>query len=366
MKSILTVIGTRPEAIKLAPLLSAISRSKFLENRVCISNQHTDLLDPFLLKLNIRVDYQLKSYEHDGSLYQSAAKILDQFGKILIKAKPDLVIVQGDTTTAFIAALAAFYEHVPVAHIEAGLRTGHLYSPWPEEAHRGLIDRLATYYFSPTEKAKNALLAEGISSEKIWMVGNTSIDALRLARDYSNLTSNSQEKFIVVTVHRRENHGEPLKEICHALQAIVREFADVKIAFLLHPNPSVRKTIVEVLSGKININLIEPLDHVAFIQLLDKCKFIITDSGGLQEEATFIGKPVLIVRDTTERQECVQAGTARLVGTNALNIISCCRELLENEELITAMSKVHYPFGDGYASERIVKVLEQELTKGSI
>ncbi|MBL9029038.1 MAG: UDP-N-acetylglucosamine 2-epimerase (non-hydrolyzing) [Caedimonas sp.] len=271
MKSVLTVIGTRPEAIKLAPVLKAIDKNARFTNKVCITGQHTDLLDPFLLNLGIIVDYRFKNYENEGALHQSAAHILEQFGAILTELKPDLVLVQGDTTTAFVAALAAFYARIPVGHVEAGLRTGHLYSPWPEEMHRCLIDRLATYFFAPTDQARNTLLAEGVSPEKVWVVGNTSIDALRLARKYSKLTRDPKSRVIVVTIHRRENHGEPLKEICHALRVIVGRFSDVRIVFFLHPNPAVRKPVTDMLSEVINIDLVEPVDHPSFIQLLDTC-----------------------------------------------------------------------------------------------
>lgn len=366
MKSVLTVIGTRPEAIKLTPILIALNKSKYFTSKVCISRQHTDLLDPLLLNLGITTNYQLENNVSNQSLHQSAARILEQFETILVEAKPDLVIVQGDTTTAFSAALAAFYSHVPIAHVEAGLRTGTIASPWPEEAHRRIIDRLAAYFFPPTDQAQNTLIAEGISPKKIWVVGNTSIDAIRLVRKSPTLTKNKKERIIVVTVHRRENHGEPLKEICHALRTIVAQFSNVRILFLLHPNPAIRKPIMNMLSGIPNIDLIDPLDHSSFTQLLDTCIFIITDSGGIQEEATFIGKPVLIIRDTTERPECIQTGNAILVGTKSVNIIACCKKLLENTETLAAMSKVHFPYGDGHAAERIVKILEQEFRKISL
>lgn len=363
MKTVLTIIGTRPEAIKLTPILIALNKNRYFTSKVCISRQHTDLLDPLLLDLGITINYQLENNLSNKSLHQSAARILGQFETILAEAKPDIVIVQGDTTTAFSAALAAFYSHIPVAHVEAGLRTSNLTSPWPEEAHRCLIDRLTTYFFPPTDQAQNTLIAEGISPKKIWVVGNTSIDAIRLVRKAPTSTRNKKGRIIVVTIHRRENHGEPLKEICHALRTAVTQFPDIKIFFLVHPNPAVRKPITDMLSGVLNIELREPLDHTSFIHLLDTCTFIITDSGGIQEEATFIGKPVLIIRDTTERPECIQTGNAMLVGTKSLDIIACCKKLLESTEVIASMSKVHFPYGDGYAAERIVKILEQETRK---
>lgn len=365
MKKILTVIGTRPEAIKLGPILTALNQSHHFENKICVTSQHTDLLDPFLAKLSIPADYHFESSGVNATLHQSAARILAQFEPILQDSKPDLVIVQGDTTSAFAASLASYYSCIPIAHVEAGLRTGHLYSPWPEEAHRCLIAKLATFCFAPTDQAKQSLMAEGVPQEKIWVVGNTSIDAIRLMRKPPQPLK-SKERKIVVTVHRRENHGERLKEICLAIRNIVEEFPDIHIQFLLHPNPSVKKTAVELLSRINRIDLMEPLDHEAFIHLLDGCEFIITDSGGIQEEAPFIGKPVLIVRDTTERLEGILAGTAQLVGTNSTAIMSCCKELLENPEKLSEMSRVHYPYGEGYAANHIVRILYEKLCQRSI
>jgi len=361
MKSILTVIGTRPEAIKLAPVLSAINDSRSLKAKVCITGQHTGLLAPLLQNLKIQADYQLDTHENGGTLQQNASSILKQFEPVLAEVKPDVVLVQGDTTTAFAAALSAFYARIPVAHVEAGLRTSNLEAPWPEEAHRCLIARLATYYFAPTEKAKEALISEGFPPEKIWVVGNTSIDAIRILRKSSKTIAKTKFRSIVVTVHRRENQGEPLKEICHALRCIARKFLDVKILFFLHPNPSVREPAIQMLAGEANIELTEPLDHISFVQLLEKSTFVITDSGGIQEEAPFMGKPLVITRETTERPEGIQAGTAKLVGTNSSDIVACCTEMLENAEILIAMSKVHFPYGDGYAAEKIVNILRGEL-----
>jgi len=358
MKSILTVIGTRPEAIKLAPFLSAVHKSKRLKSKVCVTRQHTDLLDPFLLQLKIEAHYHFEeNNEKGGLLHQNAANIIKQFATILAESKPDLVVVQGDTTTAFAGALSAFYARIPVAHVEAGLRTGQLDAPWPEEGHRSLIDRLATFFFAPTVKAKEILISEGIPSEKIWVVGNTSMDAIRLAR--KPLQGAAKSRNIVVTMHRRENQGEVMKEICHALRFLSQKFPEVKIQFVLHP--AVRRNVIDELSGISNIVLIEPMDHSSFIQLLDESLFVVTDSGGIQEEAPFMGKPVVVIRKTTERPEGVEAGTALLVGTQSSAIIGCCTQLLENEELLNSMSKVHFPYGDGYAAEKIVTILEGEL-----
>lgn len=362
MKSILTVMGTRPEAIKLAPILKVIDRHKNLTSKVCVTRQHTHLLDPLLTNLNIQVNHHLKN-DHGGTLHDSAASILIQMRSILMETKPDIVLVQGDTTTAFAAALAAFYACIPVAHVEAGLRTGQLDSPWPEEAHRCLIDRISTYYFAPTQQAQNTLISEGIAPEKIWVVGNTSIDAVRNIRKSENKSLTLNVRTILVTIHRRENQGKPLEEICNAIRFLAEQFADIRIIFFLHPNPAICHPIKDMLSGITNIDLIEPLDHFTFLEYLHACFFVVTDSGGVQEEAPMLGKPVVILRDTTERPEGVIAGTAKLVGTKAENIIACCKDILENIETFTAMSKIHFPYGDGYAAERIVTILDRECIK---
>lgn len=361
MKNILTVIGTRPEAIKLIPLALAFTKSKILRNKICITGQHTSLLDSLFFGMNLKIDYQFEPYNKTPSLTQSAAHMLLQFHDLLEQAKPDLMIVQGDTTTAFIASLAGFYAQINVAHVEAGLRTGNLYSPWPEEAHRILIDKISNYFFTPTEKAKKTLMDEGIDEDKIWVVGNTSIDAIRIIKNNLEANIDLSERSIVVTIHRRENHGKSLKNICNAIKNIAIEFPDIKIRFCLHPNPSVNSVVKQMLSGIDNIELLPALDHIKFVQLLYQCIFAITDSGGIQEEATFMGKPLLITRNTTEREEVIKAGTGILVGTNTENIVRHCKMLLEDSTLLSKMSKAHFPYGDGYSSERIVKILEQVL-----
>lgn len=362
MKSILTVIGTRPEAIKLAPILSVLDQSKRFVSKVCLTRQHTDLLDAFVLDLNIKADYQLQTDGKPKSLHQSAAQILEQFNEVLVKSKPDLVVVQGDTTTAFTCALAAFYARIPIAHVEAGLRTGSLAAPWPEEAHRCLIDRLATYFFAPTEEAKKRLLLEGTPLDKIWVVGNTSIDAIRLALTPSpNRLAPSQSRKIIVTVHRRENHGRRLEKICDAIHSLAERFPKFRILFFLHPNPDVRDPAIKMLSGIKNVDLLEPLSHASFIQLLNESLFVVTDSGGIQEETSLLGKPVLVLRDMTERPESIMAGTSQLIGTESSKIIASCTELIENEEMRARMSKIHFSYGDGYAAEKIVNILNKEF-----
>lgn len=357
MKNILTVIGTRPEAIKLIPLVTELNSSNFFKNKICITKQHSTLLDFF----NIKADYQFKPCKKNSSLSKNAAHMLLQFNNLLEQEKPDLIIVQGDTTTAFIAALAGFYANVKVAHIEAGLRSGNLYSPWPEEAHRIIVDKISDYFFTPTEKAKNCLINEGIKEEKIWVVGNTAIDAIRIIKENKKSSPNIGNKTIVVTLHRRENHGLPLVNICNAIRLISEEFSNVNIKFCMHPNPSVHNKVIEVLSRIDNIELLSALDHINFIELLDQSLFIITDSGGIQEEATFLGKPVIVTRGTTERTELIDSGTGILAGSDTENIVKHCSMLLKDHNLLSRMSKKHFPYGDGYTSKRIVKILERIL-----
>ncbi len=364
MKVVLSVIGTRPEAIKLAPVLKAFGSHARLKSRVCITNQHTDLLTPFLSDLKINVDYFLESEKTIKGLTDSASHILKRFATILSQEKPDLVIVQGDTTTAFAASLAAFYAQIPIAHVEAGLRTGNLQAPWPEEGHRCMIAQIATYCFAPTQEAKNRLLEEGVSPKKIWVVGNTSIDAVRMTYKPSANPKEVQKPTIVVTIHRRENQGDALKEICAALCTIAEQFADVHILALLHPNPEIREPLKHLLAGIANISLLAPMSHIAFLKLMDESLFIMTDSGGVQEEVAALGKPLIILRHTTERPEGVLAGTSLLVGTERSQIIASCQELLQNATLRTCMSKKHDAYGDGFAAERIAQILNDAVLAG--
>lgn len=361
MKNILTVMGTRPEAIKLIPVVLKLMKSRTLRNKICASRQHTSLMDPLFNNPNIRIDYQLKPSKEKAQLSEMAAHLLSQFHDLFKQIRPDLVIVQGDTTTAFVAALAAFYSKIKVAHVEAGLRSNDIYSPWPEEAHRLMIDKITNYYFAPTNKAKNDLIGEGVDQNKIWVVGNTSIDAIRLIAQKNKKISDSTKKCIIVTIHRRENQGQPLINICHALKSIARLYPDVCIKFFLHPNPLVEGPVKELLSNLNNVHLISAAKHEPFLKDLVESTFIITDSGGIQEEATFLGKPTLIARSKTERVELICAGTGVLVGTNRDTMVAECRRLLEDPILLSRMSQPHYPYGDGHASDRIVETLERVL-----
>lgn len=360
MKTLLTIIGTRPEAIKLAPVIYANQENERFKNLVCVTQQHTDLLNPFLKDLEIKPHFYFPAKE-GGSLQQSFAYMLKELEKTLKTAKPDLVLVQGDTTTAFVGALGAHYSNIPVAHIEAGLRTGDLQAPWPEETHRRLIDQLSSYFFVPTQTGKENLLKEGILPEKIWVVGNTSIDAVRIYKDRLSNTSLPKKKSIVVTVHRRENHGKPLEAICNALLKISQNYPSLDIFFFMHPNPAVQKVVQKKLSRINNIFLKNPSDHFTFLDFLLNASFILTDSGGIQEEAPYVGTPVLVARNTTERPEGIRAGTARLVGTCPNSIISHCTELLENDSILSSMSKVHSPYGLGYSGEKIISILSEAL-----
>ena len=361
MKKLLFILGTRPEAIKLySPIRKCRENASFL-TQVCLTNQHTDLIRPFLEEFGIDVDFSLPVESSNRSLHHIVAKQIQELERVLLKADPDLVIVQGDTTSAFSGALAAHYLKIPVAHVEAGLRTDNLFAPWPEEMHRRLIDQLTSYFFVPTLAAREALLREEISPKAIWVVGNSSIDALSLLKERIPTRSVNGKRSIVVTIHRRENHGDILEGICSALTTVARSVDDVEILFFLHPNPSVQKIVKACLSGVENIHLQQPVDHLTFVEFMAQSAFIITDSGGIQEEGPYLGKPILVVRDTTERPEGLEEGTARLIGTSPDQIVAHCMELLRSPTALASMSKVHHPYGEGNSGSQIATVLEQVL-----
>lgn len=362
MKKCLFILGTRPEVIKLYPLIQKCRKNKSFLTQVCLTNQHTDLIYPFLEGFEIDVDFSLSIKNSYLSLPHIFTKQVQKLEKVLLNAHPDLVIVQGDTTSAFSGALAAHYLKIPIAHIEAGLRTKNLFSPWPEEAHRRLIDQLSSYFFVPTAIAKKALLKEGIPPEIIWTVGNTSIDALNLLKAHIPKRPQSDKQLIIVTIHRRENQGDVLKGICSALKTVALSIDNVEIAFFLHPNPAVQKIVKSSLNEIKNISIRQPLDHLAFIEFMLKSSFIITDSGGIQEEAPYLGKPLLIARNTTERPESVMLGTARLIGTSPDKIVAHCIELLRCPTTLASMSKIHHPYGLGDSATQIINVLEQVLS----
>ena len=378
MKQILIVFGTRPEAIKMAPLVKELERHIIFDTRVCITAQHRQMLDQVLEIFDIKPDYDLNLMKPGQSLYDITSNVLCGMQKVLQEFKPDIVLVHGDTTTTFAASLAAFYEQIPVGHVEAGLRTNNLYSPWPEEANRQLTGVLATYHFAPTQTAKENLLKENKNEKSIIVTGNTVIDALFLILEKINSREKLQKKivqniqtqinnpnfsfenskFILVTGHRRENFGQGFINICEALKTIAMDNPNIHIIYPVHLNPNVRKPVNELLTGVKNIHLIEPLQYEEFVYLMSKAYFIITDSGGIQEEAPSLGKPVLVMRDTTERPEAIEAGTVKLVGTEPKKIINEAQRLIDDTKEYESMSKAHNPYGDGKASKRIVEFLK--------
>lgn len=375
MKKILIVFGTRPEAIKMAPLIKEFEKTKdFFNVKICITAQHREMLDQVLKIFEIKPDYDLNIMAPGQDLYDVTSKVLLGLRNVLKEFNPDLVLVHGDTTTTLAGSLASFYKKIPIGHIEAGLRTGNIYSPWPEEANRLLTTQLAKYHFAPTKKNKNNLLKEKISEENIVITGNTVIDALfwvlnkiknnsQLEKDIINELNNngykiSNRKFILITGHRRENFGNGFFNICNAIKELAQKYKNFDFVYPVHLNPNVRKPVKEILSNIDNVFLIEPLEYMPFIYLLSKSYLVLTDSGGIQEEAPSLGKPVLVMRDTTERPEAVEAGTVILVGTNKENIVSNVSKLIENETLYKKMSYAHNPYGDGNASKKIVNFLK--------
>jgi UDP-N-acetylglucosamine 2-epimerase (non-hydrolysing) len=375
MKKVLLVFGTRPEAIKMAPLVKAFEKDNNIQSKVCVTAQHREMLDQVLDMFGINPDYDLNLMKPGQDLYDITANVLLGLKDVLRDFKPDVVLVHGDTTTTSASSLAAFYEKVKVGHVEAGLRTGDIYSPWPEEANRQITGVLANYHFAPTSTSSNNLLKENKDPKNIIVTGNTVIDALFLALDKiekneqlkTNIETsiNSQyklqddKKIILVTGHRRENHGQGFINICEALKTLAVDNPDVDIVYPVHLNPNVQKPVKEILSNTKNVHLIEPLQYEQFIYMMNKSYFIITDSGGVQEEAPSLGKPVLVMRDTTERPEAVEAGTVKLVGTNTKTIIEEAQKLLDDEREYNTMSKAHNPYGDGLACEKIIEFIRE-------
>lgn len=374
MKKILLVFGTRPEAIKMAPLVKAFQKdTEHFETRVCVTAQHRQMLDQVLEVFGITPEYDLNIMAPNQDLYDITAKVLMGLREVLKYFRPDTVLVHGDTTTSMAASLAAFYMQIPVGHVEAGLRTYNMLSPWPEEMNRQVTDRICTYYFAPTEQSKKNLLQENIDEKKIFITGNTVIDALLMAVDIISSTPGMEEKiakefqekgytvgnreYILVTGHRRENFGEGFLHICKAIKELAALHPDMDIVYPVHLNPNVQKPVYELLSGVDNVYLISPLDYLPFIYAMQHSTLLLTDSGGVQEEAPSLGKPVLVMRDTTERPEAVEAGTVKLVGTDAEAIVSNVTALLQDKEMYKRMSETHNPYGDGQACERIMVAL---------
>ena len=375
MKKILLVFGTRPEAIKMAPLVKEFQKdTEHFETKVCVTAQHRQMLDQVLEVFGITPDYDLNIMAPNQDLYDITSKVLLGLRDVLKDFAPDVVLVHGDTTTSMAASLAAFYRQIAVAHVEAGLRTYDMLSPWPEEMNRQVTDRICTYYFAPTGQSRQNLLRENIEEKKIFVTGNTVIDALLMAVDIiatktgmeEQIHKEIQEKgytvgerdYILVTGHRRENFGEGFLHICKAIRELASKYPDIDIVYPVHLNPNVQKPVYELLSGLDNVFLISPLDYFPFIHAMQHSILLLTDSGGVQEEAPSLGKPVLVMRNTTERPEAVEAGTVKLVGTDAETIVGNVVELLRNKELYKRMSETHNPYGDGQACERIVNALK--------
>lgn len=369
-KKILLVFGTRPEAIKMAPLVKTLQAHSGFDAKVCVTAQHRQMLDQVLHLFNIQPDFDLNLMKPGQDLSDITSGVLQGLKPVLAQWRPDAMLVHGDTSTTFAASLAAFYQRIPVGHVEAGLRTGHLYAPWPEEANRGLTSVLAQWHFAPTATSRSNLLSEGVSPGSIHVTGNTVIDALLQVREKIASSPELRRQFyqdfnfldphkrlVLVTGHRRENFGNGFERICQALVRIAREHADVQVVYPVHLNPQVQEPVRRLLGGIDNIHLIEPLDYLPFVYLMDKSTLILTDSGGIQEEAPSLGKPVLVMRETTERPEAVEAGTVRLVGTDVENISTQAGTLLTDSQAYQAMAFAHNPYGDGHACQRIAQAL---------
>lgn len=360
MKKVLICFGTRPEAIKMCPLVNEL-KTRDLEVVVCVTGQHRQMLDQVLEVFNVEPDYNLAIMKERQSLFDITTNILERIKTVLEKEKPDVVLVHGDTTTTFVTALACFYLQIPVGHVEAGLRTYNVYSPYPEEFNRQAVSIVSKYNFAPTELSKKNLINEGKDPSTIYVTGNTAIDALKttVRPDYQNeyLDWAKDSRLVMITAHRRENLGEPMHNMFRAIRRIIEEFEDVKAIYPIHMNPVVRETADEVLGGCDRIKIIEPLDVFDFHNFLANSYLILTDSGGIQEEAPSLGKPVLVMRDTTERPEGIAAGTLKLVGTNEQTIYDSFRELLQDEDAYRKMSTASNPYGDGFACKRIADIL---------
>ncbi|MCP3670170.1 MAG: UDP-N-acetylglucosamine 2-epimerase (non-hydrolyzing) [Gammaproteobacteria bacterium] len=375
---VLVVFGTRPEAIKMAPVVIALMQCEGIEARVCVTAQHREMLDQVLELFGIVPDQDLDLMQPGQDLFDITAKALISLRDVLRQERPDMVLVHGDTTTCFTAALAAFYAGIAIGHVEAGLRTGDLAAPFPEEANRTLTGRLASLHFAPTQGAADNLLREGVAQESIYITGNTVIDALLMVRDkvagysaahWSELLGEQlhgrivdpTRKLILITGHRRENFGQGFIDLCSALRELASRHADWDLLYPVHLNPNVQQPVYELLAGLPNVHLIDPQEYAPFVWMMDQCDLILTDSGGIQEEGPSLGKPVLVMRDVTERPEAVAAGTVKLVGTNQQAIVSSVEELFFNDALYEEMSEAHNPYGDGKACARVVAILDQKF-----
>lgn len=364
MQKVMLVFGTRPEAIKMCPLVNELKSRDNIQTVVCVTGQHRQMLDQVLNVFNVVPDYDLSIMKDKQTLFDITTNILNGIKSVLEQEKPDVVLVHGDTSTTFVAALACFYLQIPVGHVEAGLRTYDIYSPWPEEFNRQAVSIISKYNFAPTEMSKQNLIREGKSKESIYVTGNTAIDALKttVKTDYAHpeLEWAKGSRLIMITAHRRENLGEPMHNMFRAIRRVMDEHPDVKAIYPIHMNPVVRKAAEEELGGLNRIHIIEPLEVLDFHNFLAQSYMILTDSGGIQEEAPSLGKPVLVMRDTTERPEGIKAGTLKLVGTDEEIIYNNFKMLLENKDAYDAMAQASNPYGDGFACKRIADILEKE------
>lgn len=362
MKKVMLVFGTRPEAIKMCPMVNELKRRKEIETVVCVTGQHRQMLDQVLEAFDVVPDYDLSIMKDRQTLFDVTTNILNRIKEVLEEVHPDVVLVHGDTSTTFVTALACFYLQIPVGHVEAGLRTYNIYSPYPEEFNRQAVSIISAYNFAPTELSRQNLLKEGKNPDTIYVTGNTAIDALKttVREDYTHpeLEWAKGSRLIMITAHRRENLGEPMKHMFRAIRRVCDEHPDVKAIYPIHMNPVVRETAREILGDDERIHIIEPMDVLDFHNFLSRSFLILTDSGGIQEEAPSLGKPVLVMRDTTERPEGIKAGTLKLVGTDEQVIYENFKLLLENEEAYKAMSTASNPYGDGFACKRIADILE--------
>ena len=362
MKKVMLVFGTRPEAIKMCPLVNELKTRKGIETVVCVTGQHRQMLDQVLEAFSVVPDYDLSIMKDRQTLFDVTTNILNRIREVLEAVRPDVVLVHGDTSTTFVTALACYYLQIPVGHVEAGLRTYNIYSPYPEEFNRQAVGIIAAYHFAPTELSKKNLLKEGKKPETIYVTGNTAIDALKttVRKDYAHpvLEWAKDSRLIMITAHRRENLGEPMKHMFRAIRRVCDEHPDIKAVYPIHMNPAVRETAQAILGDDERIRIIEPLDVLDFHNFLARSYLILTDSGGIQEEAPSLGKPVLVMRDTTERPEGIAAGTLKLVGTDETTIYENFKMLLEDQEAYRKMSMASNPYGDGFASKRIADILE--------
>lgn len=376
LAKVLVVFGTRPEAIKLAPVLRELGKRPGFHTRICVTAQHREMLDQVLDLFQIEPHHDLNLMRDNQSLFDVTSRVLIEMESVLEQEEPDVILVQGDTTTVFATTLAAYYRRIKVGHVEAGLRTEDKYNPFPEEINRRLTDAVADYCFAPTENARQNLMREGIGEDRIFVTGNTVIDALHMIQAdqaSAGMQAHFEEMFsrdhglvldrrvILVTGHRRESFGADLESICHGLRRLAEDNADVRIVYPIHPNPNVQQPVLRILGGVERVHLIGPLEYAAFVWLMSRCYLVLTDSGGVQEEAPSLAKPVLVMRKTTERPEGVDAGVARLVGTDGDAIYQECQRLLQDDHAYNAMARATNPYGDGNAAKRIVDILESSM-----